>query len=273
MQHSSFASFMSVKKVCALCDEEVPVIALQAHTARCLIAIGIVFRNEPYCTCPSCQGYGSHPGPSRLPPERRQVEPLDFDDAFDDHVSPPPPSPQSIALLGSQMTGKRCYFCKSTTQPPKHYPLMRIGRYYGARFCCGKHYNPGPDVEASKAALRLFSLHSLIDQPPDSSSNLALFDDGSPHRQLNSAELVSCSGDGTGSYCPDVPRTGLSLRIWDAEKNQFNAFCTTDHMWSFFGYKHLKKKTKKARKSKNGRKRKRSRPNEEDESTGTEGSE
>ena len=211
MERPTFASFRGLKKMCALCDEEVPVIGLQAHTARCLIAIGIEFGNEPYCTCPSCQGFGSHTGPSRLPSlERRtpeRVEPeVDFDDVFDD-ISPPPPQTATTMFLGSQMTGKRCFFCKSTTQPPKHHPLMRVGRYYGARFCCGQHFSPGPDREALKAALKQFSLHELINRPPDAGSSLVLFDEESPNRPLTNEEMGICGGDGTGAFCPNAPST------------------------------------------------------------------
>ena len=52
----SFASFMAITTKCAMCQEDVPLVGLLAHTGRCLIAFCIRFGLEPICSCPACEG-------------------------------------------------------------------------------------------------------------------------------------------------------------------------------------------------------------------------
>ena len=223
------SALLFARRTCALCDESVPIAGLLAHTARCLIEVSIKLKQEPFCTCPPCDGTRTHPGSSRL---RRAAD--------SQQQAPPMPALQAqdtIEQLLSevneetepsfstvQISGRSCFICNSGTTPRKNFPVMRIGSYYGARPCCKKHHNPTQRAAGVKA-LDNFARMPRLGVRPDDCSTFRLYDDGSPNRALSPNELATCPGTEVGRLVVPPSHQPL-LATWNPPAKCFHAFCS-----------------------------------------------
>ena len=131
----------------------------------------------------------------------------------------------------AQMTAKRCYACSSDKAPYKEQPVLRIGRFYGVRYCCKKHYNDSADdLNPSLLLLKRFSTSSIISVRPDDCSSVELYSDGSPRRGVSATELSRCAGNGA-SQCGLEATQAPILAYWDATLKRFKCFCSIEHLW------------------------------------------